>query len=274
MLGKFSVFIAAISVVLSIASSQQTQCATTGIYFEEVEKSCMKYTRCIFGLRSEHTCNEGFQFDPSTSRCDLASIVGCNKCPENIEFGHFLAYPDTTNCSVGFVCFGDTYPFQLNCSENLHFDVDTLMCIDPEYSQCISTTTTEVPSTTTTITTTTEQTTTTTPPTTTTTATPTPPPTEAPGMGCEWSGCYHGSQAVCSTPNTGGSNRNTFITHKKCELIGRKDFCCDRNCKYQECGKTCKNLNMRQYSERGDVTCTIYIPNLGNVQSVQQFCCP
>lgn len=97
-LAKLSVCIAAVFAVLATANGQ-TQCSNTGIYFEEVAKSCTKYTRCVFGLRSEHTCDEGFQFDPVTSRCDLASIVGCNKCPENIDFGGFLAYDDPENCS-------------------------------------------------------------------------------------------------------------------------------------------------------------------------------
>lgn len=42
------------------------------------------------------------------------------------------------NFSSGFVCSGETYPFQINCSDSLHFDVDTLMCIVPEYPDCVS----------------------------------------------------------------------------------------------------------------------------------------
>lgn len=155
---KYSVGIASIFAALSTANGQ-TQCSKTGIYFEEVVKSCTNYTRCVFGLRSEHTCEGGFQFNPVTSRCDLESIVGCNKCPENIEFGEISVYTDTDNCSMwenqfqcfsifnlllswssssGFVCFGEIYPFQVNCSQDLHFDVSTLMCILPEYSNCVS----------------------------------------------------------------------------------------------------------------------------------------
>lgn len=96
----------------------------------------------------------------------------------------------------------------------------------------------------------------------------------APGPGCAWTGCYHFSGAVCSTAATGGSNRPTYITHKKCEIIGRKDFCCDVNCKYQECGKTCNQLKMKIYPEMGDVACTLNIPEFGAVQSVAQYCCP
>ncbi|KAG4066865.1 hypothetical protein HA402_012932 [Bradysia odoriphaga] len=101
--GRYSVYIAVIFALLSTTSGQ-TQCSNTGIYFEEVAKSCTNYTRCVFGLRSEHSCDEGFQFDPTTSRCDLESIVGCNKCPENIGFGDFSAYADTDNCSMYQEC--------------------------------------------------------------------------------------------------------------------------------------------------------------------------
>lgn len=64
---KYLVFIGVIFAVL-ITVNCETTCQNTGLYFEEIENSCENYTRCLFGVRSEHTCEEGLQFDPSTSR--------------------------------------------------------------------------------------------------------------------------------------------------------------------------------------------------------------
>ncbi|KAJ6642131.1 hypothetical protein Bhyg_07077 [Pseudolycoriella hygida] len=56
------------------------------------------------------------------------------------------------------------------------------------------------------------------------------------GNGCEWSGCQEFAGAPCRTGVTGGSGRRNHIKSKSCGFLGRKDFCCDDDCGYLECG--------------------------------------
>lgn len=95
------------------------------------------------------------------------------------------------------------------------------------------------------------------------------------GNGCAWSGCTY-SGSVCATGETGGNGRSIEHDSRKCGIfgVGRMHFCCDTDCKYQECGKACSALKMKSYPENENVICSKDFPGFGTFQGTSQFCCP
>lgn len=92
------------------------------------------------------------------------------------------------------------------------------------------------------------------------------------GNGCAWSGCQHFAFTTCLTEATGVQGRVNRIKHKGCEIIGRKDYCCDEDCGYQACGVTCEHVGMADFSH--DVS-SLHCDNKFGVKStkMQHFCC-
>ena len=78
-----------------------------------------------------------------------------------------------------------------------------------------------------------------------------------------------------TTGATGASGRTILIKEKKCELFGRRDFCCDPACRYLECGIECGMVNMKSYPGEFDpIECEEEIEGYGYFAGYKYFCCP
>lgn len=91
--------------------------------------------------------------------------------------------------------------------------------------------------------------------------------------GCAWSGCQIFPFSVCSTGLTGESGRPIQQRAKLCQGFGQKGFCCDEECGYQECGKSCEDLGMKRYWEMDPIPCEFPFHTF-SIASVKYFCCP
>lgn len=62
------------------------------------------------------------------------------------------------------------------------------------------------------------------------------------------------------------------MKHKGCQIIGRKDYCCDEDCAYQACGVTCVDLGMDDFSHE---VSSLHCDNKFGVQPTKKkyFCC-
>lgn len=104
-----------------------------------VEGSCTQFIRCINGRASQHACQNGLHFNPTTEQCDLPANVGCTiqfTCPPNIPPGQMVAFRSSTNCSEFFVCTGQPDPLPQSCNPVLHFDPVTQQCTFPNMTDC------------------------------------------------------------------------------------------------------------------------------------------
>lgn len=103
------------------------------------------------------------------------------------------------------------------------------------------------------------------------------------GPQCEWSGCIEFKPLVelinrrCTTGITGGLGRTDWHKSDKCGFLklGGRDFCCEPQCRYEQCGKTCASLQKYSWAhEMPTKMCILDIPGYGPVPSWEEFCCP
>lgn len=86
------------------------------------------------------------------------------------------------------------------------------------------------------------------------------------GNGCEWSGCKEFAGSPCRTGVTGGSGRHNHYRSASCGFVGRKDFCCDDDCGYMECGVV--SLGVRYTNEVQRMQCGV-----ASQQQWKEFVC-
>lgn len=86
------------------------------------------------------------------------------------------------------------------------------------------------------------------------------------GNGCEWSGCREFATTPCKTGVTGGSGRHNLYRTKSCGFFGRKDFCCDDDCGYVECGTV--TFGTKYTNEVARMQCGV-----ASQQSFKEFVC-
>jgi len=104
-----------------------------------VSGSCVQFIRCINGRASQHACQNGLHFNPTSQQCDLPQNVGCRiefTCPINIPPGQLVAFRSQTNCSEYFICYGQSAPVQQSCNPALHFDPVSGQCTYPNLTDC------------------------------------------------------------------------------------------------------------------------------------------
>lgn len=104
-----------------------------------VNGSCVQFIRCINGRASQHACQNGLHFNPTSQQCDLPENVGCEiqfSCPPNIPPGQMVAFRSQTNCSEFFICTGQGNPIPQACNPVLHFDPVSMQCTFPNRTDC------------------------------------------------------------------------------------------------------------------------------------------
>jgi len=113
--------------------------ATVPVESIPVNGSCVQFIRCINGRASQHACQNGLQFNPTTQQCDLAENVGCRiefTCPPNIPPGQMVTFRSETNCSDFYICTGSPTPVAQSCNPALHWDPVRQQCTHPNLTDC------------------------------------------------------------------------------------------------------------------------------------------
>ncbi|XP_059471115.1 peritrophin-1-like [Neocloeon triangulifer] len=96
---------------------------------------CTKFHTCVGKQLKEQSCPDGLHFNNATKVCDWPYQAKCQVGGYECEKpGAFV--PNLNDCSTFFQCNDVNMPVLMNCSEGLHFNVDTDLCDWPDKALC------------------------------------------------------------------------------------------------------------------------------------------
>src|SRR5690349_7323972 len=120
---------------------RESECPRDGVKQIEHPDSCEKYILCIGGNEVERRCGSGLYFSRKHSSCVTADVAECEEsdhvweCPEEDDFNNIVFLPNTEDCQKFYLCLrGEKVP--LNCSEGIHWSIDSEMCLPVKEAKC------------------------------------------------------------------------------------------------------------------------------------------
>jgi len=132
-------------------SARCFQCPRTNSYeLISVPNACPQFVRCFNGSPTLHICPQGLVFDgrAQIKQCNIGTANGScyrensevvppppvQRCPTVTNRPVF--FPDPSDCSVYYVCSGNSIPQRKECANRLHFNIRLGVCDRPENAQC------------------------------------------------------------------------------------------------------------------------------------------
>ncbi|CAF4504010.1 unnamed protein product [Rotaria sp. Silwood1] len=135
----------------------------TGAYVHTT--NCSLFHHCTFGIHRIYSCIDEFFFNPISNRCQRLSMEKEVKCEvilqkmmdldfyplieivKDYEYHHHRKsatskciqtgiYPDILDCSLFHYCHENKYHEIFKCSNGLHFDPKTYMCLPSQLVNC------------------------------------------------------------------------------------------------------------------------------------------